>query len=111
MSQMTGSVAIFLMVLTFFVLTPAAIFTAIESWSFRESVYYTVVTLTTVGFGDFVPALATEGITSALTGLYKILSAAWLWIGLALVAALISEVQSMMQYMGKRCQCHHTPQD
>ena len=38
-----------------FSLIPAAIFMAIEGWSYLESWYYTVVTLTTVGFGDFVP--------------------------------------------------------
>ena len=38
-----------------FSLIPAAIFMAIEGWTYLESWYYTVVTLTTVGFGDYVP--------------------------------------------------------
>ena len=38
-----------------FSLVPAAIFMAVEGWTYLESWYYTVVTLTTVGFGDYVP--------------------------------------------------------
>lgn len=33
---------------------PSAIFHAVEGWTFLECVYYCIVTLTTVGFGDFV---------------------------------------------------------
>jgi potassium channel subfamily K protein 9 len=32
----------------------AAIFTHYENWSYFNSVYYCVVTLTTIGFGDYV---------------------------------------------------------
>ena len=32
-----------------------SVVTAIEDWSYRDSMYYVFVTLTTVGFGDFVP--------------------------------------------------------
>ena len=42
-------------------LVPAAIFSALEeddgtgSWNYLNSVYYTFITLSTVGFGDMVP--------------------------------------------------------
>ena len=38
-----------------FSLVPAAIFMAIEGWTYLQSWYYTIVTLSTVGFGDYVP--------------------------------------------------------
>jgi len=43
-----------------FLLIPAAIFTALEndqtnSWSYTDSIYYTFITLSTIGFGDMVP--------------------------------------------------------
>lgn len=44
-----------------FVTIPAFIFTAIEGWAYTTSIYYTIVSLTTVGFGDVV---AGNGYTS-----------------------------------------------
>lgn len=40
-----------------FSLIPAVIFHEAEEWSYLEAWYYTIVTLTTVGFGDFVPGI------------------------------------------------------
>lgn len=37
-----------------FVALPAAIFKHIEGWSALDSLYFVVITLTTIGFGDFV---------------------------------------------------------
>lgn len=37
-----------------FVTLPAVIFKHIEGWSALESIYFVVITLTTIGFGDFV---------------------------------------------------------
>ena len=33
---------------------PAVIFMYVEGWTFVDSLYYTFVTLTTIGIGDFV---------------------------------------------------------
>eukprot|EP00586_Coscinodiscus_wailesii_P018982 CAMPEP_0172517432 /NCGR_PEP_ID=MMETSP1066-20121228/284950_1 /TAXON_ID=671091 /ORGANISM="Coscinodiscus wailesii, Strain CCMP2513" /LENGTH=762 /DNA_ID=CAMNT_0013299429 /DNA_START=24 /DNA_END=2312 /DNA_ORIENTATION=- len=41
--------------LTFLVLLGALVVGPIEQWSFREAAYWAVVTLTTVGFGDYYP--------------------------------------------------------
>ena len=38
-----------------FTLIPAAIIMQLEEWTYLQSWYFTIVTLTTVGFGDFVP--------------------------------------------------------
>ncbi|GFS05422.1 potassium channel subfamily K member 16 [Elysia marginata] len=37
------------------VFIPAWVFTITEDWSYLEGMYYSVITLTTVGFGDLVP--------------------------------------------------------
>ena len=39
----------------FFIFIPAIIFFAIEGWLYYEALYFCFVSLTTVGFGDFVP--------------------------------------------------------
>ena len=38
-----------------FSIFPALIFTALEGWPFADSLYFTIITLTTIGFGDLVP--------------------------------------------------------
>lgn len=40
--------------LVLFVFVPTLIFQEIEKWSLLESAYFVVITLTTVGFGDYV---------------------------------------------------------
>lgn len=42
-----------------FVLTPTFVFCYMEGWSKLEAIYFVVVTLTTVGFGDYVAGEAT----------------------------------------------------
>ena len=84
-------------------LIPAVIYTSIETWNYRESVYYTVVTLTTVGFGDFVPSTSGQQVDGALIGFYKIVTSIWLWMGLALMAALITEIQGLLASLGVWC--------
>lgn len=100
-SRLTASALLATVGVFFFVLIPAGIFTHFETWSYRESLYYTMVTLTTVGFGDFVPGIFRSSVTGPLNGLYKIITVVWLWMGLAVVAALISEVQDLILALEK----------
>lgn len=37
-----------------FLLLPAAVFSSVEGWTYGEAVYYAFVTLSTIGFGDFI---------------------------------------------------------
>jgi len=41
-----------------FLVVPTLVFQEVEQWTFLESFYFVVITLTTVGFGDFVPGLS-----------------------------------------------------
>jgi len=37
-----------------FIFVPILVFQKVENWSLLESAYFVVITLTTVGFGDYV---------------------------------------------------------
>ena len=87
--------------LILFVFIPAAIFDSLQGWTYFESMYYCFVTLTTVGFGDFVPSRNPNG--SFSQGLYRVCAAGWIWFGLAFVALLIGRVQSSMEGLGEKC--------
>lgn len=41
--------------IVFFIFLPACLFTYFEDWTYVTSVYYAFVSLTTIGFGDYVP--------------------------------------------------------
>ncbi|XP_067947541.1 potassium channel subfamily K member 16-like [Watersipora subatra] len=51
----------------------AAVFTTVEGWSLRESVYYTFITLSTIGPGDYYPGFAAGRDTSTAAVIYIIL--------------------------------------
>ncbi|XP_041354264.1 potassium channel subfamily K member 16-like [Gigantopelta aegis] len=75
------------------ILLPALVFWIVEDWSYTDSLYYVVVTLTTVGFGDFVPGANEKNFRAV----YKLVVCVWIMIGLAWVALLISEVGDVMR--------------
>ena len=37
-----------------FIMLPAIVFTYIENWTYLESVYFAFISLTTIGFGEYV---------------------------------------------------------
>lgn len=49
------SVLIAIAGLLILLLLPAVVFKHFENWTLLEGVYFGVMTLTTIGFGDFVP--------------------------------------------------------
>lgn len=52
--QLVKTLILVALILLFMSLIPAGIFAAIEGWSYGDAVYYTIITMTTIGFGDFV---------------------------------------------------------
>ncbi|XP_067681320.1 potassium channel subfamily K member 16-like [Haliotis asinina] len=73
---------------TLLILLPSVMFTLVEGWHYGVSVYYSVVTLTTIGFGDYVAGLKAV----PYRDVYRIVNTVWVVIGLAWVALIINEM-------------------
>lgn len=46
-----------------FLLLPSWVFTYFESWPYSISLYYSYVTMSTIGFGDFVPTFGANQVS------------------------------------------------
>ena len=66
----------------------AWVFSRCEGWAYLDSIYYCVVTLTTVGFGDIV-ALQSDGMLQNSPG-YVVFSIFFILVGLAVVSAAMN---------------------
>ena len=66
----------------------ALVFSKCEGWYYLDSVYYCVVTLTTVGFGDMV-ALQSDGVLQSRPA-YVVFSIFFILVGLAVVSAAMN---------------------
>lgn len=78
------------LVLFFFIthlVLPAISFSIYEDWSFHESVYFCFITLSTVGFGDYV-----AGEKPNHRPLYKIILIVWTFYGMALLTSIVTHV-------------------
>ncbi|TNN45472.1 Potassium channel subfamily K member 2 [Liparis tanakae] len=79
-----------------FLAVPTVVFQKVEDWSFLESLYFVVITLTTVGFGDYVPGGREDD------WFFKPL--VWLWIvfGLAYFASILTMIGNWLKVLSKR---------
>uniref|UniRef100_A0A668A721 Potassium channel, subfamily K, member 2b n=1 Tax=Myripristis murdjan TaxID=586833 RepID=A0A668A721_9TELE len=82
-----------------FVTLPVIIFKNIEGWSTLESIYFVVITLTTIGFGDFV---AGEKESPEYLDYYKPVVLIWILVGLAYFAAVLSMIGDWFRVISKK---------
>ncbi|XP_069494042.1 potassium channel subfamily K member 10 isoform X2 [Ambystoma mexicanum] len=82
-----------------FVTIPAFIFKQIEDWTALDSLYFVVVTLTTIGFGDFV---AGGNSNINYREWYKPLVWFWILVGLAYFAAVLSMIGDWLRVISKK---------
>ncbi|XP_071137594.1 potassium channel subfamily K member 2-like isoform X1 [Mytilus galloprovincialis] len=91
---------IYLTIICLLILIPSAIFYTIEGWTYGEAIYYSLITFTTIGFGDFVVGTENEGGTRIV---YKLLVIIWIFIGLACLVTLIGEcTETLKAFTEKR---------
>ncbi|XP_066554624.1 potassium channel subfamily K member 2 [Amia ocellicauda] len=96
--RVTSTVLFILFGCLLFVTIPAIIFKHIEGWSALESIYFVVITLTTIGFGDFVAG----GSEIEYLDYYKPVVWFWILVGLAYFAAVLSMIGDWLRVISKK---------
>ncbi|XP_067947496.1 potassium channel subfamily K member 16-like [Watersipora subatra] len=76
----------------------AVVFSKYEGWLFSDSVYYTFITLTTIGLGDFYPSSSTEWNHLATDIFYRVFVIIWIIGGLVWMAFIISAISNMLRH-------------
>ncbi|XP_069016558.1 potassium channel subfamily K member 16 [Embiotoca jacksoni] len=70
-----------------FFIVPMTVFQLHEGWTFSQAIYYCFITLSTIGFGDFV---ADNNPDRVYPEWYSVLMASWIFFGLAWLALVIN---------------------
>ena len=71
-----------------FLLVPSVVIMKIESWTYMDSLYYTFVTLFTIGFGDYVAGSTLE-LGSGWLMFYRFALYTWIFLGMAYISLII----------------------
>lgn len=77
-------VRVLLIVVFFSILVGGIVYTYFEGWGFFDSVYFSVVTLTTIGYGDLYP----------VTFFGKLFTIFYVFIGIGIIFLFINRVAS-----------------
>lgn len=78
-----------------FIFLPAGIISFFEEWTFDESVYFTFVTLTTIGYGDYVAGQKVN--TGISYDAYKVFLVFWIMFGLGYLFMILSFISRAMR--------------
>uniref|UniRef100_A0A8C0IS24 Potassium channel domain-containing protein n=1 Tax=Chelonoidis abingdonii TaxID=106734 RepID=A0A8C0IS24_CHEAB len=70
-----------------FLCLPSVVFQVVEGWSYSEGFYFAFITLSTIGFGDYVVGKQPDG---NYPSYYRSLVAIWIIFGLAWIALLFN---------------------
>ncbi|KAM6463909.1 potassium channel subfamily K member 16 [Python bivittatus] len=77
-----------------FLVFPPMIFSYVEGWSYGEGFYFTFITLSTIGFGDYV--VGTDP-SKHYISVYRSLAAIWIVFGLAWLALMFNLGADLME--------------
>ncbi|XP_012737328.2 potassium channel subfamily K member 16-like [Fundulus heteroclitus] len=77
-----------------FFIVPMLVFQQHEGWTYSQAIYYCFITLSTIGFGDFV---ADNNPDKDYPDWYSILMASWIFFGLAWLALLINHAIDILE--------------
>ncbi|TDG98598.1 hypothetical protein EPR50_G00202030 [Perca flavescens] len=77
-----------------FFVVPMIVFQLQEGWTLSQAIYYCFITLSTIGFGDFV---ADSNPDKVYPQWYSVLMASWIFFGLAWLALLINHSMDILE--------------
>nr|XP_053630495.1 potassium channel subfamily K member 10-like [Cherax quadricarinatus] len=79
-----------------FLLVPSAVFAYVEEdWDYLDALYFSFITLTTIGFGDQVAGLQEK--EQVWLWVYKIVMVVWIFSGLGYIIMIITFIQKALQ--------------
>ncbi|XP_006148674.1 potassium channel subfamily K member 17 [Tupaia chinensis] len=90
--------------LLLFLLLPPLLFSLMEGWTYLEGFYFAFITLSTVGFGDYVIGMKPS---RKYPLWYKNTVSLWILFGMAWLALIIKLILSLLETPGGACSCHH----
>ncbi|KAM8834263.1 potassium channel, subfamily K, member 16-like [Synchiropus picturatus] len=84
----------FLCGVVLFFIVPMLVFQTYEGWTYSQTIYYCFITLSTIGFGDFV---ADNNPDRSYPDWYSFIMASWIFFGLAWLALLINHAIDILE--------------
>lgn len=95
-NKVLNMVLIVMLGLTILFILPASAFSYIEDWTVLEALYYCFVTLSTIGFGDYIAAMSETSLgTRGLEDVYRVVTYLWILFGLAYLSLLINYISNV----------------
>lgn len=97
--EMSVPLLVTVFVIPLYLTLGATLFSVWEKWTFLDSFYFCFITLTTIGFGDFVPGVALK---NAAEKEKLISAAAYILFGLVLIAMCVNLMKEQLSQKVKR---------
>ncbi|OXB76620.1 UNVERIFIED_CONTAM: hypothetical protein H355_014511 [Colinus virginianus] len=89
--------------LLLFLLLPPLLFSSKEGWTYEEGFYYSFITLSTIGFGDYVIGMNPD---RTYPSWYKNVISVWILFGMAWLALIIKFCINLLESSSDFCQCN-----
>uniref|UniRef100_H0W7U5 Potassium two pore domain channel subfamily K member 5 n=1 Tax=Cavia porcellus TaxID=10141 RepID=H0W7U5_CAVPO len=78
---------------------PPFVFMVTEEWNYIEGLYYSFITISTIGFGDFVAGVNPSANYHAL---YRYFVELWIYLGLAWLSLFVWKVSMFFSFLSKK---------
>ncbi|XP_027997448.1 potassium channel subfamily K member 16-like [Eptesicus fuscus] len=88
--------------LIIFILVPPVVFKYTEGWPYNEGLYFAFVSLSTIGFGDYIPGVSAVRTYSPM---YTVFMVPWYVFGLAWIALLFNLFSKLLERTKTNLNC------